>query len=92
MNDRWHVDLQSLQTIEVGNKGFNNAVSITITSKSLVKASQTDMPMLESIKLGSDALDGVLMDNGNCVTMMSKRFEPLSNRSASSSQHCFGWK
>ena len=38
MNDRWHVDLQSLQTIEVGNKGFNNAVSITITSKSLVES------------------------------------------------------
>ena len=33
--------------------------------------------MLETIRLGSDALDGVVMDNNSCVTMKSKRFPLL---------------
>lgn len=32
------------------------------------------MPMLETIRLGSDALDGVVMDSNSSVTMKSKQF------------------
>ena len=35
------------------------------------------MPMLETIRLGSDALDGVVMDSDSTVTMKSKQFALL---------------
>lgn len=33
MGCRWHVELISLQSIEVGNKGFNNTVIVTLKSR-----------------------------------------------------------
>lgn len=33
MGFRWHVELISLQSIEVGNKGFNNTVNVSLKSR-----------------------------------------------------------
>ena len=50
--------------------------------------------MLETIRLGSDALDGVVMDSNSSVTMKSKQFTFLlmSFRSAAASKHHIGRK
>ena len=50
--------------------------------------------MLETIRLGSDALDGVVMDSNSSVTMKSKQFAHcfMSLRSAAASKHHIGRK
>ena len=40
--------------------------------------------MLETIRLGSDALDGVVMDSNSSVTMKSKQFDLPRLRSITS--------